>query len=454
MHKSQGKSTVKKAVAFFIPVDKGTRLTRDRRNTKEGPCVSKIRYRNCSSKEVIAASRREHPSQGRRSTYEKRDRNIRSENGRLLKVKSVELDIEGGADYKIERPKVDKRVKSAEHLSRKGKEKVTAGCIPSVAGETLSKKREATDPTYFHYKQSRNTENSAHIMNNLNTQRIKDIGTQNKQNMSGRAATVKKEISKKTEQVRWSCGIAAQMGKDSMGVIKNISTTGNDLSKSKAMRSKGGPDSKAPSKKATVRPSTAGSVPRRRRPGGNLRHKRDVVGEVGSRLGSVDDKSAVRRVSNFRGMTSSSRLTKFLEHPCEDTESVISSSSACSVAPWERPYQAPRTCVRITPLIPEVESEPDIPFSKWDLQGTTFPKRIYIRETVNGGIVDEIVDVRDEKDWAILTYMSPLRPADLRSGLKRNINFKDLKDFEVYCYMCPWKRDKKTSSASSKTSKT
>ncbi|KAL9955383.1 hypothetical protein ACROYT_G036694 [Oculina patagonica] len=75
-----------------------------------------------------------------------------------------------------------------------------------------------------------------------------------------------------------------------------------------------------------------------------------------------------------------------------------------------------------------------------DLIGTQFPKRIYIREISNGAIVDEIVDVQNERDWEVLNYMTPLRHITSKPHENsENLRFRDLRDFDVYYYPHPWR---------------
>lgn len=72
--------------------------------------------------------------------------------------------------------------------------------------------------------------------------------------------------------------------------------------------------------------------------------------------------------------------------------------------------------------------------------GSQFPKRIYIREMSNGAIVDEIVDVQNERDWEVLNYMTPLRHITSKPHERSdNLRFRDLRDFDVYYYPHPWR---------------
>ena len=72
-----------------------------------------------------------------------------------------------------------------------------------------------------------------------------------------------------------------------------------------------------------------------------------------------------------------------------------------------------------------------------------FPKRIYIREISNGAIVDEIVDIKNERDWEVLNYMAPLRHVSSMSSEPHqslnSLRFRDLRNFDVYYYPYPWR---------------
>lgn len=70
-----------------------------------------------------------------------------------------------------------------------------------------------------------------------------------------------------------------------------------------------------------------------------------------------------------------------------------------------------------------------------------FSKRIYIREMSNGAIVDEIVDVQNERDWEVLNYMTPLRhiTTSRPHECSDKLRFRDLREFEVYYYPHPWR---------------
>lgn len=68
------------------------------------------------------------------------------------------------------------------------------------------------------------------------------------------------------------------------------------------------------------------------------------------------------------------------------------------------------------------------------------PKRIYIREISNGAYVDEIVDVKDEREWELLNYMAPLRHISSQpEETSYSLRFQDLRNFDVYYYPLPWR---------------
>ena len=68
------------------------------------------------------------------------------------------------------------------------------------------------------------------------------------------------------------------------------------------------------------------------------------------------------------------------------------------------------------------------------------PKRIDIREIPNGAYVDEIVDIKNEREWELLNYMAPLRHISSQpEETSYSLRFQDLRNFDVYYYPLPWR---------------
>lgn len=62
-------------------------------------------------------------------------------------------------------------------------------------------------------------------------------------------------------------------------------------------------------------------------------------------------------------------------------------------------------------------------------------RRIYIREISKGAIVDEIVDIKDQRDWETLNFLTPLHRISSKSGQTSNrLYLGDLVNFGIYYY--------------------
>ena len=65
------------------------------------------------------------------------------------------------------------------------------------------------------------------------------------------------------------------------------------------------------------------------------------------------------------------------------------------------------------------------------------PKNIYIRKTSGGETMEDLVEVRNQDDLDVLNTMATLQLIDSsKHGATSGKSFKDLRDYEVYCYPC------------------
>lgn len=62
------------------------------------------------------------------------------------------------------------------------------------------------------------------------------------------------------------------------------------------------------------------------------------------------------------------------------------------------------------------------------------PKNIYVREETEGGIIEDLVEVRNQDELDVLNTLTTLQLVQNNRGTKPAKFFEDLRDYEVYCY--------------------
>ena len=73
----------------------------------------------------------------------------------------------------------------------------------------------------------------------------------------------------------------------------------------------------------------------------------------------------------------------------------------------------------------------------WLISHYQVPKNIYIRKRLRGETIEDLVEIRNQDDLDVLNTIATLQLVDnSKKGDESGKCFKDLRDYEVYCYPC------------------